>query len=100
MGNVIDFIKKCGRKLNKYWLTVIIFVIVSFFIGDNTILDIISYNRQISQLEKEIESVSAERERNLEKLNAIQSDNEGLEKFAREQYNMTRPNEELFLIVE
>lgn len=86
--------------MNKYGVTVIVFVIVSFFIGDNTILDIVSYNRQISQLEKETESVSAEKERNLEKLNAIQSDNEGLEKFAREQYNMTLPDEELFLIVE
>jgi cell division protein FtsB len=100
MKNLFEIVKKYGRKVNKYGLTVIIFVVITFFIGDSTVLDQISYNQQIKQLEKEIEYYNKEKESNLEKLNAIQSDENGLEKFAREQYNMTKSDEELFLIVE
>jgi len=57
-------------------------------------------SRQISQLEKEIEQVSKEKELNQEKLKALQSDNETLERFAREELRMTKPNEELFIIID
>jgi cell division protein FtsB len=100
MKNLIEIVKKYGSKVNKYWLTAIIFVFVTFIFGDSTILDQVSYSRQIDQLESEIEYYTEEKEGNLEKLKAIQSDNESLEKFAREQYNMTKADEELFLIVE
>ncbi|GHT08208.1 hypothetical protein FACS189432_01030 [Bacteroidia bacterium] len=100
MKNLFEFVKNYGSKVNKYWLTVIIFTVITFFIGDSTVLDQLSYNRQINQLERDIEYYNNEKESNLEKLNAIQSDEEGLEKFAREQYNMTKADEELFIIVE
>jgi cell division protein FtsB len=100
MKNKIEIAKKYGRRVNKYWLTVITFVVITFFIGDSTILDQISYSKQINQLESEIEYYNKEKELNLEKMKAIQSNDEGLEKFAREQYHMTKADEELFLIVD
>jgi cell division protein FtsB len=75
-------------------------MVVTFFLGDSTILDRISYNGQINKLAEEIEFYTSEKEKNLEKLNAIQSDVENLEKFAREQYLMTKQDEELFIISE
>jgi cell division protein FtsB len=100
MKRLLEIINKYRRKVNKYWLTLIVFMIVTFFLGDSTILDRISYNKQINNLEEEIEFYTKEKEKNLEKLDAIQSDVESLEKFAREQYLMTRQGEELFIISE
>jgi cell division protein FtsB len=98
MKNWLEIFEKYRQKLNKYWVAFIIFVILTFFVGDSTILKRISYNRQISALEGKIEYYAKEKEKNLEKLNAIKSCEESLEKYAREQYLMTKPDEELFII--
>jgi Septum formation initiator len=100
MENFVNKTRELTSKVNKYWLTLIIFLVITFFIGDSTIMHRISYSRQIKQLEKEIEQVSKEKDLNQEKLEALQSDNETLERFAREELQMTRPNEELFIIID
>jgi len=100
MKNWVEIIKKYGQKVNKYWIAIIIFAILTFFVGDSTILRRISYDQQIKQLRSEIDYYSKEKEKNVEKLNAIKSSDESLEKYAREQYLMTKPNEELFIIKE
>lgn len=100
MKNWIEILEKYRRKLNKYWVAVIIFVILTFFTGESTILKRISYTRQIKQLENEIKYCTGEKEKNLEKLNAIKSSKESLERYAREQFLMTKPDEELFIISE
>jgi len=88
------------KKVNKYVVTLLIFAIVTFFVGDSTILRRIAYDKQINQLKSEIDFYTKEKEKNLEKLNAIKTSDESLEKYAREQYLMTKPNEELFIISE
>ena len=98
MKNWLEIFEKYRHKLNKYWVAAIIFAILTFFIGDSTIFKRISYNREISVLESKIEYYTKEKEKNLEKLNAIKSNEESLEKYAREQYLMTKPDEELFII--
>jgi len=100
MKNWVEIFEKYRQKVNKYWIAVIIFAILTFFVGDSTILRRISYDQQIKQLESDIEYYTNEKEKNLEKLNAIKSSDESLERYAREQYLMTKPNEELFLISE
>jgi len=100
MKNWGEIFEKYRKKVNKYWIAVIIFVILTFFVGDSTILRRISYDQQIKQLESEIDYYTKEKEKNLEKLNAIKSSDESLEKYAREQYLMTKPNEEVFIISE
>ncbi len=86
-------------KVNKYYVTIIIFLVLMFCIGDSTLQKRYSYDRQINSLEKEIEYYKKQKEENTQKLNALQSDEESLEKFAREQFLMTKPNEELFIII-
>jgi cell division protein FtsB len=88
------------KNLNVYWITAIIFVSVSFFMSENTIFQGFTYQWQIRQLKKDIEYYSKQKEENLQKLNALHSDKESLEKLAREQYGMVKPNEELFIIKE
>ncbi|MDR2690816.1 MAG: septum formation initiator family protein [Dysgonamonadaceae bacterium] len=100
MKNWIEILEKYRQKLNKYWVAVFVFAFLTFFTGDSTILKRISYSRQIKRLENEIKYYTQEKEKNLEKLNAIKSNRESLEKYAREQFLMTKPDEELFIISE
>ena len=100
MKNWIVVLNKYRRKINKYHVTIIIFLIVTFSIGDNTFLDGIRYSGKIKSLRKEVEFRTKENEIKRNQLNDLQGDKESLEKFAREQFHMTKPNEELFLIVE
>jgi cell division protein FtsB len=100
MKKIPGKINKLRHKVNKYWLTFIIFVVGTFFIGDSTIMDRMAYNKQIKLLEKEIEYYTKEKEKNEAKLKAIQNEDDGLERFAREQYLMSKPDEEIFIITE
>ena len=100
MEKWIDFFNKHKQRINKYHITVIIFLVVTFFIGDNTFLDGIRYDRKISSLQKEVDACKKINEKKLRQLNDLKGDKESLEKFAREEFLMTKSNEELFLIVE
>jgi cell division protein FtsB len=100
MKNGRELFEKYRHKVNKYGVAILIFVVLTFFVGDSTIWRRISYNRQIDELEREIKRYTQEKEENLERLNAIKSSEESLEKYAREQYLMTKPDEELFIISE
>jgi len=100
MKNFIDFLIKYGRKVNKYQVTIVIFLVVTFFVGDNTFLDGIKYERIIKSLQKDIESCRKENEGKLRQLNALHGDKDSLEKFAREQFYMTKPGEDIFRIDE
>ncbi|MDR0768925.1 MAG: septum formation initiator family protein [Dysgonamonadaceae bacterium] len=100
MKKLIEFCNKYRKKVNKYNIAIIVFIIATFFVGDSTLLKRISYERQIKQLNSEIEYYTREKEKNQEKLDAIKTSEESLEKYAREQYLMTKPDEELFIISE
>jgi len=100
MRKWIDFFNKYRFKVNKYHITIVIFLVVTFFIGDNSLLDGIRYEAKIKSLRNDIELSKKANEDKLRQLNALQGDKETLEKFAREQFLMTKPNEDLFLIVE
>lgn len=100
MGKAIETFRLLKRKINKYWIAVISFTIITFFVGESTLFKRIDYNRQIKQLESEIEYYTKQKAENEQKLEALHSDNESLEKLAREQYHMTKENEEVFIIKE
>ena len=100
-----DFMKKFSAvlvwikgNLNKYWIAVLFFVVITFVIGDSAIDKRISYNNQIKQLEQEIEFFTLQKDENEQKLSDLHSDNESLERLAREQYQMLKEDEELFII--
>ena len=100
MKKWIDFFNKHRHKVNKYQITIVVFLVVTFFIGDNSLVDGIRYEAKIKSLQEDIASSKKENDDKLLQLNALQGDRETLEKFAREQFRMTKPNEDLFLIVE
>ena len=84
--------------INKYVLTCVIFLFLLFFWGDSTISKHYAYNKKINELEWEIEKCQKLKEESEEKLKALHSNDESLERFAREQFYMTRQDEDLFII--
>ena len=98
MKAILLFLRNFFSKVNKYYLTGAIFLIITFFIGDSTLLSRYKYDKQINELENEIAKYEQQIKENEQQLNALKSDNESLERFAREKYFMTKPNEDLFII--
>jgi cell division protein FtsB len=94
MSRIWNYIK----TINKYGITFIFFGVLMLFLGDFTLIDNIRLGREKVRLEAEIAEQKAEKRRIEEQLNTLRNNDEGLEKFAREQFQMTAPDEDLFII--
>ena len=86
--------------LNKYLLTLIIFAFIFLFSENRNLVKRWQTGSSIKQLEKEIAFYEKEIEKNKTKMLELQSSNEDLEKFAREQYLMKKENEDVFIVNE
>ena len=74
------------------------FFALTFVMGDSSLYKRYTYDEKIRSLEKEIKHYQKEIEINSKKLNDLHTDKEGLERFAREEYFMKKPNEDVFII--
>ncbi len=86
--------------LNKYLLVLIVFVVFVTFFDNHNLIKRWKTNQNIKQLEKEVLFYQNEIETNKQKMEELQSDDDNLEKFAREQYLMKRENEDIFILDE
>ncbi len=84
---------------NKYVITLIAFFVWMLFFDRNDIVTRIRLHSQVNKLKKEKQFYLDELQKINETNDLLFSDNESLEKFAREKYLMKRPDEEMFLIV-
>jgi len=82
---------------NKYIIVLVIFVIWMVFFDENSILNHLEFNKEIDKLNTEKEYYKNEIKKDKELLKKLENKQE-LEKFAREQYNMKKENEEIYLI--
>lgn len=92
-------LKKVYSKLgNKFILTLAIFFMWILIFDRSNWIDMLGELRKIRKLEKEriyyLEKIEHDRNR----LKELRTNNENLEKFAREQYLMKKPDEEIFVI--
>jgi cell division protein FtsB len=93
-----EFYGKYLSKVNAYWMVIIGFVALTFVAGDSNLYKHYTYMKKIYNLEKEIEQYREEIEMNKKKLKDLRTNRDGLERFAREEYLMKRPNEDIFII--
>ena len=100
MSRLIDFYKKYLARLNKYWLVTLLFLAVTFIIGDSNLYSRYKYDEKIRSLENEINRYKKEIEQNKKKVQELQTDKVGLEQFAREEYLMKKEDEDIFIIEE
>lgn len=98
MSRIKDFYNKHLSKVNAYWLVTIVFFALTFVMGDSSLYKRYTYDEKIRSLEKEIKHYQKEIEVNSKKLNDLHTDKEGLERFAREEYFMKKPNEDVYII--
>ena len=91
---------KQNKWINKYTITLLIFAIIIIFVDDNSLID--RYKAYLKK--RELQKEKAKYEENIKKdqefLDAIQSNPEELEKFAREEYKMKGKNEDVYIIKE
>lgn len=83
---------------NKYVLTLAIFILWMFLFDSSNWIDVLREYRKINKFEKEKEYYLKKIENDRNRLNELRTNNENLEKFAREQYLMKKPNEDIFII--
>ena len=98
MSRIKDFYNKYLPRINAYWLVTIVFFALTFVMGDSSLYKRYTYDEKIRSLEKEIKHYQKEIEINSKKLNDLHTDKEGLERFAREEYFMKKPNEDVYII--
>ena len=98
MSRIKDFYNKYLSRINAYWLVTIVFFALTFVMGDSSLYKRYTYDENIRSLEKEIKHYQKEIEINSKKLNDLHTDKEGLERFAREEYFMKKPNEDVYII--
>ena len=98
MSRIKDFYNKYLAKINAYWLVIIVFLVLTLTLGDSSLYKRYTYDQKIRSLEKEIKHYQKEIEINSKKLNDLHTDKEGLERFAREEYFMKKPNEDVIII--
>jgi cell division protein DivIC len=85
---------------NKYIITGLIFLVWLGFFDQNNIVDRISLSSRTKELERQKTHYKQEIIENRRQMEELKGNTENIEKFAREQYMMKRPDEELFIIIE
>jgi cell division protein FtsB len=84
---------------NKYVLTIIIFVVWVLLLDSNSLVVRFKEMRELHKLKIDREYYIKRIEDDKQKLYELKTDNHNLEKFAREQYRMKKPDEDLYIIL-
>lgn len=89
-----------GHCKNKYAIATAVFVLWIAFLDQNNLLNLMSNRRTLHNMKEQKEYYAKKIETDIQRTKELVSDEENLEKFAREQYMMKKPNEDIFIIVE
>lgn len=85
--------------LNKYILTFGLFMIWMIFFDSTSFLVINEMNGEIKRYENQLNYYKTEYEKNDQFYRKLMDNKEEKEKYARENYFMKKPNEEIFILV-
>lgn len=87
-------------RRRKYWITLLIFLVVIGFLDENSLVQRIRHHNEISTLNSEIEKYRKQYEEDTERLKELTTNPEALEKIAREKYLMKKPDEDIYVFEE
>ncbi|MBN2666387.1 MAG: hypothetical protein JXR67_07740 [Bacteroidales bacterium] len=94
------FIEKIPPVLrNKYLLTLIIFAVWILLLDSNNLISRWKEMKNLKKLKAEKEYYVRRIEEDKRKLHELKTSDRNLEKFAREQYRMKKPDEDLYIIL-
>ena len=84
---------------NKYIIAISLFIIWILLFDNNNLIDRYHDLKTLIQLKNDKEYYTNRIEEDKRKLNELRTNNENLEKFAREEYHMKKDDEDIFIIV-
>ena len=87
------------RLNNKYIIASLIFLLWILFFDQNNLLNRISDLRNLREMKAQKEYYAKKIETDIQRTKELETDDDNLEKFAREQYLMKKENEDVFVIV-
>lgn len=93
----LRFIRK--YIVNKYTITTIGFLVWMIFFDSTSFLVINELNKEIKETEKKLNFYKTEYEKNDSYFKKLMNNKDEKEKYARENYFMKKPNEEIFILV-
>ena len=93
----LQFIRKFF--LNKYFITVFLFLIWMIFFDQTSWLVVKELNKDIANYEQELAYYKSEYNKNDAFYKKLMNNKAEREKFARENYFMKKKNEEIFIVV-
>lgn len=85
---------------NKFLIASAVFAVWIIFGDENSIVSHIQSKRQLNELKQQKEYYKQRITSDRQKLEDLNKGKEELEKFAREQYQMSKPDEDVFIVVE
>jgi cell division protein DivIC len=84
---------------NRYLLTALIFLIWLTLLDSNNLISRYKEMKELNKLKADREYYLERIETDKVKLHQLKTDNDNLEKFAREQYRMKKADEDLFVVL-
>lgn len=91
---------KLERFKNKFLIAGVLFCVWIAFFDMNSWIERFQNLKELKQLEKDSEYYQQKIKEDVERLKELKTNNDNLEKFAREQYLMKKDNEDVYVIVE
>jgi len=85
---------------NKYVISFLIFYVWLFFFDQHSIVDRYENENKIEKLQKQKNYYLEKIETDHNRIHELKTNRKNLEKFAREQYLMKKPNEDIFIVIE
>jgi cell division protein DivIC len=85
---------------NKYVLTISVFAIWMLFFDQNNAVDRMKMTREINQLEEDREYYLEQIQKDSIRYHELTTDQDNLEKYAREQFFMKKKQEDVFVVIE
>jgi cell division protein DivIC len=83
---------------NKYLITSALFVIFLVYISENDVFTMFERNKKLQNLQKSEQHLTKLINDTRQELNLLKTNNQTIEKYAREKYLMKKENEDLFII--
>ena len=98
-NNTIRERRKYRFLRNKYFVTAFLFIIWVAFFDENNLVERFQNMREMHKLKEEKAYYHEMIKEDATRLKELKTNNDNLEKFAREQYLMKKDDEDVFVIV-
>ncbi len=84
---------------NKFFLVTVVFIVLIVFFDQHNLLDRIQTKKHLEELRQDTSFYKQKIREEREKIRQLETSPDNLERFAREQYLMKAPDEDIFIIL-